>query len=55
MKLNEDKCQLMVFADNVNNVSINIGSPKINESTEENLLGVIFDKELSFKQQVKSL
>ncbi len=55
MKLNEDKCHLMVFGDKSNNVSINIGSVTINESTEEKLLGVIFDKKLSFKQQVKSL
>ena len=55
MKLNEDKCHLMVFGDKSNNVSINIGSVTINESTEEKLLGVILDKKLSFKQQVKSL
>ena len=45
----------MVFGDKGNNVSIYIGSAKINKSTEEKFLDVIFDKKLSFKQQVKSL
>ena len=49
MKLNEDKYHLMVFGDKSNNVSINIGNKKTNESTEQKLLGVIFDKKLSFK------
>ena len=47
MKLNEDKCHLMVFGDKSNNVSIKIGSTKTNESTEEKLLGVICDKILA--------
>ena len=55
MKLNESKCNLMVFGDKSNNVSITFGSAKLIESTEKMLLGVIFDKKLSFKQQVKCL
>ena len=36
-------------------VIINIGSDRIKESTEEKLLGVILDKKLSFKQQIRSI
>ena len=55
MKLNEDKCHLMVFGDKSNDVSVNIGRITIKESTEEKLLGVILDKKLCFKQQIKSM
>ena len=53
MKLNEDKCHLMIFGDKSNDISLNIGSVRIKESKEEKLLGVILDKTLCFKQQVK--
>ena len=55
MRLNGDKCHLMVFGDKSNGVTLNIGSITIKKSTEEKLLGVIFDKNLCFKQQVKSI
>ena len=55
IKLNEDKCHLMVFGDKSNDVSLNIGRITIKESTEEKLLGVILDKRLYFKQQIKSI
>ena len=56
MTLNWDKCHLMVFGDKSNDVTLNIGSITIKESTEEKLLGVILDdKNLCFKQQVKSI
>ena len=55
MKLNEDKCHLMIFGDKSNNISLNIGSVRIKESKEEKLLGVILDKTLCSKQQVKSI
>ena len=48
MKLNEDKFHLMAFGDKSNEVCLNIGRVTIKESTEEKLLGVIFDKKLSF-------
>ena len=54
-KLNGDKCHLMVFGDKSNDVTLNIGSITIKESTEEKLLGVILGKNLGFKQQVKSI
>ena len=55
MKLNGDKCHLMVFGDKSNDVTLNIGSITIKESTEEKLLGVILDKNLCIKQKVKSV
>ena len=55
MKLNEDKCHLMVFGDKSNDISLNIGSVRIKESKEEKLLGVILDKTLCFKQQLRSI
>ena len=45
----------MVFGDKSNGVTLNIGNITIKESTEEKLLGVILDKNLCFKQQVKSI
>ena len=53
MKLNEDKHHLMVFGDKSNDVSLSIGRITIKESTEKKLLGVILDKRLCFKQQIK--
>ena len=38
MKLNEDKCHLMVSGDNINDVSLNIGRITIKDSTEESCL-----------------
>ena len=45
----------MVFGDKSNDVSLDIGRITIKKSTEEKLLGVNLDKELCFKQQVKSI
>ena len=56
MKLNEDKCHLMIFgAKRSDETTIKIGEACVKESTEENLLGITFDRSLSFKQQVKAL
>ena len=55
MKLNDDKCHLMIFGEKSNDLSIKIGSTTITESREEKLLGVTLDKQLSFKTHVQSL
>ena len=55
MKLNGDKCHLMIFGEKTNDLSIKIGDTTIIESTEEKLLGVTLDKKLSFKTHVQSL
>ena len=44
MKLNEDKCHLIVFgARGGNETTIKIGDACVKESSEENLLGITFD------------
>ena len=55
MKLNEDKCHLMIFGGKSDEVSVKIGEADVKESKEEKLLGIIFDQTLSFKQHVKTL
>ena len=55
MKLNEDKCHLMIFGGKSDEVSVKIGEANVKESKEEKLLGIIFDQTLSFKQHVKTL
>ena len=56
MKLNEDKCHLMIFGAKGNNeISIKIGEACVKESKEEKLLGITFDRSLSFKQHVRTL
>ena len=56
MKLNEDKCNLMIFgAKGSNETTIKIGEACVKESTEENLLDITLDQSLSFKQHVKAL
>ena len=55
MKLNEDKCHLMIFGGKSNEVSVKIGEASVKESKEEKPLGIIFDQTLSFKQHVRAL
>ena len=56
MKLNEDKCHLIVFgARGGNETTIKIGDACVKESSEENLLGITFDQSFSFKEHVKTL
>ena len=56
MKLNEDKCHLMILgAKRSNETTIKIVEACVKGSTEENLLGKAFDQSLSFKQHVKAL
>ena len=45
----------MIFGEKSNDLSIKIGNTTIKESTEEKLLGVTLDKQLSFKTHVQSL
>ena len=55
LKLNDDKCHLMIFGDESTETTISIGNSRINESDNEKLLGVTFDKKLSFKKHVEDL
>ena len=51
LKLNDDKCHLMIFGEKSTEATVTIGNSKINESDYEKLLGVTFDKKLSFKKR----
>jgi len=48
MKLNPDKCHLLIFGGNNTDVSVHIGETVVTESIEEKLLGVTLDKNLDF-------
>ena len=55
MKLNGDRCHLLVFGDKTNDVSVAVDSTLIKETIEENHLGDTIDKDLSFKTHLNSL
>ena len=55
LKLNDDKCHLMIICDKRTEATVSIGNSMINESDYEKLLGVTFDKKLSFKKHVEDL
>ena len=55
MKLKEDKCHLMIFGNKSKDSVVTIGSSIIKESDYEKLLGVTFDKKLSFTKHVEDL
>ena len=48
MKLNPDKCHLLIFGGNNTDVSVRIGETMVTKLIEENLLGVTLDKNLDF-------
>ena len=47
MKLNPDKCHLLIFGAKNADLSVNIGETIITESVEEKLLGITLDKNLN--------
>ena len=55
LKLNDDKCHLMIFGDKSTEATVSNGNSRINESDYEKLLGVTFDKKLSFRKHVEYL
>ena len=55
MKINENKCHLLMFGENKEPVTLNLGSVKIDKSNKENLLGMIIDQDLNFKIHIQSL
>ena len=55
MKLNTEKCHLLIFGKSREKLSLKIGEEVITESKEEKLLGVIIDKKLNFKSHVAAL
>ena len=55
MKLNEDKCLLMIFGNKCKDSAVTIGNSIIKESDSGKLLGVNFDKKFSFTKHVEDL
>ena len=55
LKLNDDKCHLMIFGEKCSRATVTIGNSTIDESDYEKLLGVTFDKKLSFRKHVEDL
>ena len=55
MKLNEEKCHLLVFGEKDTEMSINVGPSVIKESNGEKLLGVVIDRKLNFKQHFNTV
>ena len=53
MKANPDKCHLLVATNAL--TSVNINDFQITNSIEEKLLGINFDRELSFENNISSL
>ena len=55
MKLNPDKCHLLIFAGRNADMSVRIGETMVTESVEEKLLGVTLDKNLNFKGRFNAI
>ena len=55
LKLTDDKCHLLIFGNKSTEASVSIGNSRINESDYEKLLGVTFDRKLSFKKHIEDL
>ena len=56
MKLNTDKCHLMVLGRNSNQqVKVNVGNSAIDNTEKEKLLGVVIDKQLNFETYISKL
>ena len=55
MKLNPDKCHLLIFREKTTDVSVQLEATLITEAVEEKLLGVTLDKHLDVKNHVNSL
>ncbi len=54
MKLNPDKCKLIIAGHKASSVSIKVGCNVIKEQDEVTLLGVIIDNKLIFKSHLES-
>ena len=55
MKLNEDKCHLLVSGYKFENIWAKIGKTKIWESKSQKQLGVEIDRTLNFNDHVRTL
>ena len=55
LKLNDDKCHLMIFGNKCSKATATIRSSTIMENEYEKLLGITFDKKLSFRKHIEDL
>ena len=55
MKLNDDKCHLLISGHKYENMWAQIGNVKIWESKTQKLLGAKIDRTLNFDEHVRSL
>ena len=55
MKLNQDKCHLLVSRCKNENIWANIGNQKVSEINKQKLLGLDIDKNMNFNEHVSSL
>ena len=55
LKLNGEKCNLMIFGDKCSKATARIRTSTINESKYEKLRGITFDKKLGFRKHVEAL
>ena len=55
MKLNQDKCHLLVSEYKHENIWAQFGEAKIWEISKQKLLGVVIDRDLGFNEYVSSL
>ena len=55
LKLNDDKCHLMIFGNKCSKSMVTMRSSTIKESEYEKLLGKTFDKKLSFRKHIADL
>ena len=55
LKLNDNKCHLMIFGDKCSKAAVTFRTSTINESEYGKLLRITFDKTLSFRKHVEDL
>ena len=55
MKLNKNKCHLLLSGNKYEHIFVNIGKERIWESSSEKLLGVIINNNLNFKQHIENI
>ena len=55
LKLNHEKCHLMLFEDKSTETTFKIGNSEIKESDYGKLLGITFDKKLNCKKHIEDL
>ena len=55
MKLNDDKCHLIIFRTREEKVSMHVGEVQIEESDDKRLLGITLDKKLTFEKHAQTI